>query len=482
MKAPGSIYGLLMTVVITSSLFFQNAYSQSPILDREIQVAAQTVTVKKFLNEISFSGGFSFSYGKDVTLNKKVRISTAKQSIRQHLEHIFKGDSLEFIEKGNKILIVPVKPQPRKEAPKQTIKGRIIDLDSKIPLVGVNVVLGSEGPITGTITDENGFFRFEYVPIGRHDLKCSYIGYEPRVISNFLIASGKEYVLNVEMEESVFSLSEVRITSLSNRSEPINDLSVISGRSFSAYEVENYPGSFSDISRAALSFPGVVSANDGQNHIVIRGNSPKGLQWRLEGIEIPNLNHFAEIGASGGGINVVSSNMLASSDFLTGAFPAEYGNALSGVFDLRLRTGNNEKHEQTFQIGLMGTEVMVEGPLRKASNTTYIAQYRYSTLKLIQKMGVSLQSVPDFQDLSFKIYHPTRKFGVFSLFGIGGLSHEEGESGYQWNSNMATLGLSNSYTVDPRTFIRSVLAFSGRRYTWDNESDMGTPETPINRT
>ena len=113
---------------------------------------------------------------------------------------------------------------------------------------------------------------------------------------------------------------------------------------------------------------------------------------------------------------------------MSGAFPAEYGNALSGVFDLKLRTGNNEKHEQTFQIGLIGTEAMVEGPLGKTSNSTYIAQYRYSTLKLIQKMGVTCSSVPDFQDLSFKIYHPTKKLGVFSIFGLGGLCHEAGES------------------------------------------------------
>ena len=103
----------------------------------------------------------------------------------------------------------------------------------------------------------------------------------------------------------------------------------------------------------------------------------------MEGIEIPNLNHFAEIGASGGGVNVVSSHLLASSDFLSGAFPAEYGNALSGVFDLRLRNGNNERHEQTFQIGLIGVEAMAEGPLIRNTNTTYIAQYRYSTLKIL---------------------------------------------------------------------------------------------------
>jgi len=462
-------------------LDIQPLNAQTPILDSKVRFTEQTTTVKELLAELSKAGNFSFSYGKDVPLDKMIEVTSKSQSIRLHLDEIFNGDSLKYIEKGRKILIVPDQPETPKVIPKQTIRGRIVDLDSKIPLVGVNVVLSSDDPITGTITDDQGYFRFEEVPVGRHDLKTSYIGYEPELISHFLVASGKEQVLNMEMEESVISLGEVEITSKSYQSKPINNLTVVSGRSFSAHEVENIPGSLSDISRAALSFPGVVTTNDGQNHMVIRGNSPKGLQWRLEGIELPNLNHFAEVGSSGGGVNVISNNMLASSDFLTGAFPAEYGNALSGVFDLRLRTGNNEKHEQTFQLGLLGTEVMVEGPLSKASNTTYIAQYRYSTLKLIQKMGVDLQSVPDFQDFSFKIYHPTERLGVFSIFGIGGLSHEEGESGYIWNSNMATVGVSNSYTFNPKTFIRSVIAISGRRYTWDNDINMGSVESPINQ-
>jgi len=147
--------------------------------------------------------------------------------------------------------------------------------------------------------------------------------------------------------------------------------------------------------------------------------------------------------------------MLGGSDFLTSAFPSEYGNALSGVFDLRLRSGNNEKHEQTFQIGFLGTEAMVEGPISKKTNSTYIAQYRYSTLKLVQNLGVTLESIPDFQDLSFKIYHPTKKLGVFTLFGIGGLSHETGSSGYEMNSDMGTMGITNSLTLNPKTHLRT---------------------------
>jgi hypothetical protein len=464
-------------------LFCEKAgISQNSILDTEVTFREQTAPISLFLAAIESEAHVTFSYGRHVPVERTYSMPGGKKTIREHLDNMFKSDSLNYIERGNKILIAPKKDNSPKKAPQQTIRGRVIDLDSKEPLIGVNILLGSEGPPRGTGTDADGYFRFDHVPVGRHELRCSYIGYESEARSNLVLASGKEYVVEIEMEESLTELEEVRIFSRISSSEPVNDLTVISGRSFSAYEVENYPGSISDVSRAAVSFPGVVSPNDGQNHIIIRGNSPKGLQWRLEGIEIPNLNHFSDIGASGGGVNVISSHLLASSDFLSGAFPAEYGNALSGVFDLRLRTGNNEKHEQTFKIGLIGIEAMVEGPLVRNSNTTYIAQYRYSTLKLIKNMGLNLESVPDFQDLSFKIYHPTRKLGVFSIFGVGGLSHETGTSGYIWDSNMATIGISNNYTFNSKTSLRSVLAFSGWSYTWDQEANIGSSESPIDRT
>lgn len=472
---PLSSIGLILLLILAS----HTAWSQTSILDTEVYFRENTVNIHFMLTAMETAGAFTFSYGRDVPVERSYHVREGKRSVREYLDDMFRNDSLQYIEKGRKILIVPASVTIN-EKPRQTVRGRVLDIDTKLPLVGVNVVLGSEGPQKGTITDQDGYYRFENVPVGRHDLQCSYIGYESRSLTNFQLTSGKEYVANMELEESVYNISEVKITSRKERSLPINELAVVSGRSFSAYEVENYPGALSDISRAAVSYPGVVSPNDGQNHIIIRGNSPKGLQWRLEGIEIPNLNHFSDIGASGGGVNVVSNNMLGASDFLTGAFPAEYGNALSGVFDLRLRSGNNEKHEQTFQIGMLGSEVMVEGPVSKRTNTTYIAQFRYSTLKLIEKLGIDLESVPDFQDLSFKLYHPTRKLGVFTLFGIGGLSHEIGASGYEMSSDMATVGIANSLTLDPKTHLRTVLAFSGRTYNWDEETNIGTAESPIN--
>jgi len=456
-------------------------FSQDSTLDKEIKLKERNTTLKIYLDELSKKGGFVFSYGQHIRIHKKIKIESIKQSVRKHLDYMFAGESLQFIEKGRKILIVPSKEKNPKAIPTQNIKGRVVDIDSKLPMNSVNIVLDSIGSFVGTTTDEFGFFKIENVPVGRHNLRCFFVGYEPKSITNFMVASGKEFVVTVEMEESVVKLPEVEVKATINKSRPINNLALVSGRSFSSSEIENYPGSISDISRTALSFPGVISTNDGQNHIVIRGNSPKGLQWRLEGVEIPNLNHFSEIGASGGGVNVISNNIIGSSDFLTSAFPAEYGNAISGVFDLRLRSGNNEKHEQTFQVGMLGTEVMVEGPLNKSTNTTYLAQFRYATLRMIQQLGFPLKSVPDFQDLAFKIYHPTKKLGVFSLFGIGGLSHEVGESGYDWNSDLLTVGLSNNFTFNSKTHLKSVLSYSGWKYNWDDDANIGTAENPIDR-
>jgi hypothetical protein len=364
----------------------------------------------------------------------------------------------------------------------QTIRGKVVDHDSKAPLPFVTVYLETGGTGRGTVTDERGFYVLNDVQVGRCNLRFSCVGYETVYLTNQLLGSGKELVLNMELVESVLQLDAVDV-SHTPETGVLNTRVSVSGRSISAYEIENTAGSLSDISRTVQSLPGVFSSNDGQNHIIIRGNSPKGLQWRLEGIEIPNLNHFSNIGASGGGISIVSNNMISTSDFLTGAFPAEYGNALSGIFDLRLRTGNNEQHEQTLQVGLLGTELMAEGPINRETNTTYIAHYRYSTLKIIQALGADLHSIPDFQDLSFKIYHPTRKLGIFSIFGIGGLSHEVGENGaYDMHSNMSTLGLSNSLTLDSRTFLKTTLSFSAWNYRWDEESNIGTDAAPVDYT
>ncbi len=452
--------------------------SQASLLDKVIKLAEQRGTVEEVLKAIGEAGNFTFSYSNDIPVDKWVEIKSKEQTVQEFLDELFNNE-VEYVIRKNKILIIPAKTKSTASHLTQTIRGRVIDRDSKIPLLGVNVIIASREPMKGAITNERGEFRFEQTPVGRHIIQVSCMGYESITIPNVLVASGKETVLRIELEESVINIDEVVIRHEMDKARPINDMAVISARRFSAEETNYFPGAVNDISRVALSYAGVLSDNDGQNHLIIRGNSPKGIQWRLEGIEIPNLNHFSEIGASGGGVSILSNNMINGSDFFTGAFPAEYGNALSGIFDLNLRIGNNEKHEQTFQIGLMGTELMLEGPLKRESNATYIGQYRYNTLKLAEMLGIRLENIPYFQDLSFKFHLPTKKLGTFSIFGIGGKSHETGYSDYDWYTNMGTFGISNDYILNTKTFIKTTIAVTAWQYILDQKENIGSAVDPI---
>ncbi|HEU4716529.1 MAG TPA: TonB-dependent receptor [Bacteroidia bacterium] len=314
------------------------------------------------------------------------------------------------------------------QVPTQTVRGTVVDNETKSELVGVIVLIADTGQAPrNTTTDVNGGFRFENVAVGRHTLQFKYIGYKDVYIT-VIVSSGKEVVLNVEMEESVVQQQEVVITDDANKGKPLNDMSTVSARSFTIEETQRYAGSLGDPSRMASNYAGVSGADDSRNDVVIRGNSPLGLLWRLNGADIPNPNHFGSFGSTGGPVSMLNNNVLDNSDFLTSAFPAEYGNALAGVFDLRMRNGNNEKFEFIGQVGFNGFEGGMEGPFSKKHRASFLINYRYSTLAVFQKLGEQFgigDAVPKYQDLSYKLMFPTHKLGDFSFWGVGGLSYIE---------------------------------------------------------
>lgn len=362
----------------------------------------------------------------------------------------------------------------------QTIRGRIIDRDSHAPLIGANVTIVGSDPFIGTSSDVNGEFTLKSVPVGRVSVKTTIIGYEELLISNIQVTSSKEVFLPIELQESVVELAELVINSNDNKTELLNEMALISARSFSVEETKRYAGSFHDPARMVSSFAGVTSSPDGNNDIIVRGNSPKGIQWRLEGIEIPNPNHFSEEGSTGGPINALNSAMLSNSDFLTGAFPAAYGDAFSGVFDMKLRTGNNEQREYAFSLGAIGTEVTLEGPIKKGSRASYLANYRYSTLSMLDQAGlVDFGGVPKYQDLAFKIFLPGKKSNL-TLFGLGGISHiieesEDVETGKatkvaDFNSEMGVLGLTHHYLFNERSYLESGVSLSGNGAGYSEET------------
>lgn len=365
----------------------------------------------------------------------------------------------------------------------QTVRGQVVDAESRMPLIGANVVIIGTDPLQGSATDTEGYFRIEKVPVGRHNLRISYLGYEDAWIHELLVGAGKEIVLNIELTESVLLAEGITITAEADKGDALNDMAVVSARMFTVEETKRYAASVNDPARMAMNFAGVAANTDLQNDIVIRGNSPRGLLWRIEGIEVPNPNHFASTGSSGGGISILSANMLANSDFFTGAFPAEYGNALSGVFDIKLRNGNNEKREYALQAGILGLDFAFEGPFSKEYNGSYLVNYRYSTLAAFDLLGIDVvgDAVPKFQDLSFKLKLPTKKLGSFSIWGLGGKSSQaETTNDYRYNflSDMGALGVNHVLFLDKKTYLESVISFSASRssYVEDQFDDPSLPE------
>ncbi len=356
----------------------------------------------------------------------------------------------------------------------QVIKGKVVDAVTQTPLPGASVVILGTEPQLGTITGENGQFRLWNVHPGRYDVWVSFVGYENYLFREVLVGSGKEVVLHAGLTELTEELGEVTITARTSKERPINTLAMISARQLSVEEANRYAGGFDDPARLAGSFAGVAS-EIGNNGIVIRGNSPRNLLWRMEGVEISNPTHFADVIAFGaGGTTALSSQMLANSDFYTGAFPAEYGNALSGVFDVRMRTGNNEKFEHTLQAGIVGLDLSSEGPFKKGV-ASYLFNYRYSSYAFLGGLIPEEAGTIGYQDFSFKLSFQTKKAGNFTLWGIGALDHQQRDpfddpkdwetvqdkEGYELNLSTGAIGLTHRMLFSEKTYLHTTLAASG---------------------
>jgi hypothetical protein len=354
----------------------------------------------------------------------------------------------------------------------QTIRGAVLDQDTRQGIIGASVVILGSDPLQGTTTNVNGAFSVEGVGVGRVNLAVSYLGYQERVIPNILVTTAKEVVLEIQLVESVQQLKEVVVLYRQKKTETRDEMALASARAFTVEETSRYAGAINDPARMVSAFPGITGNAAGGNEIVVRGNSPKGVLWRLEGVEIPNPNHFSDEGSTGGPINALNSTMLANSDFFTGAFAPSYGNAYSGVFDIYLRNGNNQKREYTFQANTVGLDFTLEGPFKKGYEGSYLLNYRYSSLDLLDNLGlVDYGGVPKYQDLSFKVNLPTNTAGRFSLFGLAGNSsilselEDEDIAGLivertDVKANMGVIGLNHTLLLGDRTYLKSYVALS----------------------
>lgn len=384
----------------------------------------------------------------------------------------------------------------------QTVSGVVIDKATKETLPGANIVLLNHDPLIGTSTNLDGQFTLNNVPLGRHDFQVSFLGYQSQIISEILVTSGREVVLTVELIAEIFEGDGVEVVATIQKDKAINDMSYVSSKAFTIEETQRYAGGLDDPARLVTAFAGVTSSGGTQtNAISIRGNAPKSVQWRLEGIEIPNPSHFAGLSvAGGGGLTLFSSQLLADSDFMTGAFPSEYGNALSGVFDINFRSGNKNRREYAFQLGINGIEASSGGPFKKGSPSTYLFNYRFSTLTLLLPL-LPTEGTIQYQDLSFKTTFPTKNAGRFELWGIGGLDKQgldAKENPEDWeyafwdfsnndiNLGVGAAGLSHSLLVNSKGYLKTTVAVSGNStdYKLDelDESFVANPELRIKNT
>lgn len=470
----------------------QEGIAQNP-LDQILSYQAKRQDLAAHLQQIEQQVGCSFTYSLNLPwLKKKTRTQVRNQSLRQLLDLLGQKYRFSYRLIGQQIVLradpKTTTPLPKEHNPPepvllpqpltQVIRGKIIDAHSKAPLIGANVFLIDSQDFVGTSTNGQGEFVLEGIPVGRQSLQASYIGYEPFQVTALKVISGKEMELQIELTESTNMLSEIIVQAKIDKMLPLNEMATISARAFTVEETSRYAASFLDPARMVKSFPGVTFINDLENEIIVRGNPPVSLLWRLEGVPIPNPNHFGTVGSSSGAISMLSSNTLSNSDFFTGAFPAEYGNSLSGVFDLRMRKGNANKRESNLMIGNLGIDFATEGPFRPGKSSSYLVNYRYSSLAILDKLGLNPtigKTIPNYQDLSFKLHFPTEKHGIFDVFGLGGYNLEALELDLRAQSDpddyyrefdkstLAIAGLSHLYPISKKDYLKSTLALSFNR-------------------
>ena len=368
---------------------------------------------------------------------------------------------------------------PGASAQTSTISGTVLDSEALYPLPGAYVQISTlEGFMTPT--DMDGRFSFADVPIGRHVVKLSFMGYESRTIDGVVLVSGRPVVLEVKLSESVFSIAAAEVTA-TQTGEVMNEMATVSARAFTVEETDRYAGSRGDPARMASNFAGVQGADDSRNDIVVRGNSPSGVLWRIEGVDLTNPNHFSVPGTGGGPVAIINNKTLANSDFFTAAFPAEFGNSTAAVFDLKLRNGNQDHWHGSAQLGFLGTEVLLEGPLNRDKRSSLLVNYRYSTASIFSAVGIDIgtSAVPKYQDGSFKLFTPTKGGGSLSFWGIGGNSnvdilisnqvaperniYGDNDRDQYFRTGTGMMGLTHTQPLNSRSYIKTTLAVSRDR-------------------
>lgn len=440
--------------------------------EKKITIQNKKISLKEAFAQIETQTEYSIAYEQSkLDIEKKHSLSLKNVTVDKAMTQLLKGTGYAYKIKGYHIII---SLQDNKQKPAnndtqkltQTIRGIVVDSKTNTPIEYASVCI-TEDPSRGGSTDERGNFRINNVPVGRYNIQATFMGYRSSIITEVSVTSSKEVFVEIPMDENVQDLAEVLVKPEIKKDRTVNPMAITGGRMISIEEASRFANGFDDPARLSSAFAG-VAGDVGTNAVAIRGNAPQFTQWRLEGIEIPNPTHFADLSGLGGGfLSGLSTQVIGNSDFYNGAFPAEYSNALSGVFDMHLRNGNNQKYEHAFQVGLMGIDLASEGPINKKRGSSYLINYRFSTTSLASGNDINLK----YQDLAFKLNFPTCKAGTFSIWGLGLIDRNKAEAldRSEWETmgdrssgsnklDKLAGGLTHKYVINENTYIRSSLS------------------------
>ncbi len=358
----------------------------------------------------------------------------------------------------------------------QRVEGTITD-ENGTPLIGADILIVDTNPLLGSTTNESGDFEILNVPYGMYEIEVSYVGYVKKRIKDIDVNFNKITRIELALKRNIDLEAVIVKPTYPIKSRP-NSLQILT-----IEETLRYPATFYDPARLATAHPGILSSNDQANNLIIRGNSPNSMNWYLEGAEIVNPNHLSNAGTmsdrittSGGGVNILSAQLMKKAEFYTSAFPTAYGNALAGIMDVDIRKGKYDRHHQTAQIGLLGIDISAEGPVAKDNDDAYLINYRYSTIGLLSNLGVDLGDEEiSFQDLAFNLVLPSRSIGTIALFGMGGISKnifetkrdtslwefQKDQSDIRYENKMGAVGLTHNWDIENGRQLKTTFVISG---------------------
>lgn len=410
--------------------------------ENKITIQDKNISLKALFEQIEKQTTYSIAYEQSaLDLSKRISLSLKNTDINTVLKIALKETKHTYKINGYHIIIYPISIEKQTIKTKkvtQIIKGSIIDAISGQPVYSALISVVDNPELTA-VSDSLGRFTIKNVSIGRYNIKTSCLGYEPHAINELVVTSAKEVILNISLKEDIHLLSEVVIRPNTNKEVALNPMALTGGRVLTTEEASRFAGGFDDPARLVSSFAGVAGGIN-TNALVVRGNSPQYSQWRMEGVEISNPTHYADMTGLGGGLlSGLSSNVLGNSDFFNGAFSAEYNNALAGIFDMSMRTGNSQNYEHAFQLGVWGLDLASEGPISKKNNSSYLLNYRYSFSGLSDAISGTDEGL-NYQDLAFKFNFPTKKAGNFTVWGLGLLDkvlqkNEENPENWEYTSD-----------------------------------------------